>query len=226
MGNLLRAEIYKTGHRKALGICLAFTIIIELLNSFLHGGNQVDTMALLIEIIGLITCVLYAGLSIGNDFSSRTIFHTVTSGKSRFCVWISKYLSYFAVCFLLLLVNTLAINGGVLLFHRGDAVISANALPSIFVYSCAGILYDLCLVSLFFFITMQVKDSGISIAVCTVLAGGIISNSKLLWVDRLFPLFSTQTVMNDIPTCNFLMVLLVPWAVLVFGVLLFRKRDL
>lgn len=51
----------------ALDICLVFTIGIELLNAFLHGGKQVGTMTLLIKIIGLITCLLFAGLFSGND---------------------------------------------------------------------------------------------------------------------------------------------------------------
>ena len=56
MVNLLQAELYKITHTKVMAICLVFTAGIEFVNSFLHGGNQIDTMTLLIEIIGLISC--------------------------------------------------------------------------------------------------------------------------------------------------------------------------
>ena len=50
-----------------MAICLVFTAGIEFVNSFLHGGNQIDTMTLLIEIIGLISCALFSGLSVGTQ---------------------------------------------------------------------------------------------------------------------------------------------------------------
>lgn len=226
MGNLLRAELYKTIHRKSLSICLAFTITIEFLNGFLHGGNQIDTMTLLVEIIGLVTCALFAGLFIGNDFSSRTIFHTITSGKSRICVWISKYLAFFVVSFIILFVNALTINISVILFHGMTSGFLAENLIDIFIYNIAGIFYDLCLVSIFFLVTMQVKESGISIAISTVLVGVIISNSKVFWVDRMFPLFNSYMIMSNIPIINLMIITTLPFILMLVGIILFKRRDM
>lgn len=134
-----------------MAICLVFTAGIEFVNSFLHGGNQIDTMTLLIEIIGLISCALFSGLSVGTDFSGRTIIHTVTSGKSRSCVWVSKYLSFFMACIVLLSVNSLAANAGFLLFHRTGLVFSLTGMTAVVLYTFAGIVYDLCLASLLYY---------------------------------------------------------------------------
>lgn len=226
MGNLLQAELYKITHTKVMAICLFFTAGIEFLNSFLHGGNQIDTMTLLVEIIGLIICALFSGLFIGTDFSGRTIIHTVTSGKSRSCVWISKYLSFFMACIVLLSVNALAANAGFLLFHRAGLVFPLTGMTAVVLYTFAGIVYDLCLASLFFMITMQIKESGISIAVSTLFVAVMISNSELLWVDRMFPLLNAQTVMNGIPFRHFLALLPVPVIVLCAGLQFFKRRDL
>lgn len=226
MSNLFRAELYKTIHRQSFGICITFAIIVEFINGFLHGGNLVDTMTLLVEIIGLVTCALFAGLFIGNDFGNRTIFHTATSGKSRVCVWISKYLAYFVVGFIILLVNALAINISFILFHGIKAGVLAENLVGIFIYSLAGIFYDLCLVSIFFLVTMQAKDSGISIAISIVSVGAIISNYKVFWVDRLFPLLNCDTIMGNIPITSLLIIIVLPLVLMLVGIILFKQRDM
>lgn len=226
MGNLLRAELYKTTHRKILGICLVFVAIIELFNGFLHGGNQIDTMTLLGEIIGLVTCALFAGIFIGNDFSNRTIIHNITSGKSRACVWLSKYMVFFVNSLIILFINTLAANVGVILFHGMKSGLLAANFIAILGYSMAGIFYDLCLVSIFFLVIMQVKDSGISIAISTVLVGAIISNSKIFWVDRLFPLLNSYTIKNDIPIVSLLIITLLPFIIMLIGIALFKRKDM
>lgn len=226
MSDLLRAELCKITHTKALAICLAFTSGIELVNGFLHGGSQIGTMTLLTEIIGLITCVLFSGLFIGADFSSRTMILTVTSGKSRSCVWISKYLSFSLACIVILIVNALAVNAGFLLFHGSDLVFHWTDFTSIVLYTFAGIVYDLCLTSLFFIITMQLKESGTSIAASTLLVAVMISNSKLLWVDRLFALGNGHGIMEHIPFGNVLAILLVPVIVVWGGMKGFEQRDL
>ena len=219
MDNLIGAELYKTTHRKTFGICLVFAAAVEFLNGFLHGGDQIDTMTLLIEIIGLLTCALFAGLFIGADFSSRTIFHAVTSGKNRACVWISKYLSFMAVSLIILLVNILAVNVSVILFHGTSSILLPQDFIPVLAYDIAGVCYDLCLASLFFLISMVVKEGGISIAVSTVLIGVIISNSRFLWVDRLFPL-------GTVPAGSFLLIIPVPLAAMFIGIMLFKKRNM
>lgn len=226
MSNLLQAEIYKIIHRKPLGICLLFPVIIEFVNGFLHGGDQPGTMTLLMEIIGLISCSLFAGLFIGADFSSRTMIHTVTAGKNRVLIWISRYLSFLITSFVILLANMLAAYASFLSFHGIDVAFTAIECIAVIIYTAAGIFYDLCLVSFFFFITMLVKESGISIAVSVVISGILIANSNVFWVDRLFPLINAQAIMSSIPVRNLLIVVLISLGLMLSGSLLFQKRDI
>lgn len=229
MGNLIRAEIYKIVHRKTLKICMAFIIVIEFLNAFLHGGTQLGTMTLLIEIIGLMACALFSGLSVGAEYGSRTIFHTVTSGKSRGCVWFSKFTAFSVGCLLILAVNALAVDTGFLLFHgMGTEIVrhAGSKIASMLTYTVAGMFYDLCLVSLFFFLAMQIRESGIAIAASAALTALIISNSDFLWVDRLFPLMNGDAAVELIPMGIFLIVILIPVVVIGAGIWVFGRRDL
>lgn len=226
MGNLLNAELYKIIHRSTIGICLVFTVVIEFVNGFLHGGNQIGTLTLLIEIIGLVSCALFAGLFTCADFSSRTIFHAVTSGKNRISVWFSRYLTFLITSFILLLVNQFAVFASFLLFHGIDRILTINELLSIALYTVSGIIYDLCLVSFFFFVAMQVRESGVSIAVSVVLTGIMISSSGILWVDRIFPLPNPRSILNSIPISSLCPVLLLTLLLILSNVLLFQKRDI
>ena len=79
-----------------------------------------------------------------------------------------------------------------------------TGMTAVVLYTFAGIVYDLCLASLFFIITMQIKESGISIAVSTLYVA----------------------VMNGNPFRNFLVLLSVPVIVLCVGILFFKRRDL
>lgn len=69
-------------HRKSFWICALFALLVELVNGFLHGGDQVETMTLLMEIIGLLTCALFAGSFVCTDFVNRTIYHALTAVKA------------------------------------------------------------------------------------------------------------------------------------------------
>lgn len=226
MGNLIGAEIYKMVHRKTLKICIAFTVAIEFMNAFLHGGSQIDTMTLLIEIIGLVACALFAGLFIGAEYGSRTLFHAVTSGKSRSHVWSCKFIAFLAGCAFILAVNVLAVDAGFLLFHGMTMSLGKSDIAAVGIYTVAGMIYDLCLVSLFFFIAMQIRESGMSIAASTVLAALMFSNSKFLWVDRLFPLINGSAAVGLIPVGSFLIVILVPIVVMGVGIGVFGRRDM
>lgn len=225
-GDLVHAELYKLLKRKTLALCLAFVLAIEMINGFLHGGDQIKTMTLLMEIIGLITCALFAGLFVCTDFSSRTIYHILTSGKSRVCVWLGKYLAYFAACFVLLLVNVLAANISLLLFRSDQLALSDLAWQFVLGYSTAGVIYDLCLVSLFFLIAMQIKESGLTIAIAVVLVGLMVANSQLLWTDRLLPVLAPQANFQSIPISNFLLLWLLPGLAALMGIGLFKRCRL
>lgn len=226
MGDLLQAELYKMYHCKTLTICVVFVLAIELVNGFLHGGDQIGTMILLMEIIGLVACALFAGAFVCTDFSHKTVYHTLTSGKSRACVWFSRYLAYSAACLLLLLINALAVNGSVIFFHNDQLSLAALIWPSILGYTIGGMIYDLCLVSVFFLIAMQIKESGLTIAISVILTGLIIANSDLFWVDRLLPLLTPQINALSIPTTNCLLLLLLPCLVALLGIGLFKRCRL
>lgn len=224
--DLLCAEMYQLRHRKSFWICALFALLVELVNGFLHGGDQVETMTLLLEIIGLLTCALFAGSFVCTDFVNRTIYHTLTAGKSRRCVWISKYLAYGAACLGLLLINILAANVSILIFHYDQLAWSDPAWLSVLGYTFCGIVYDMCLVSLFFLLALQIKENGLTIAIAVVLTALMIASSELLWVDRLLPLLTPQLSLQSIPINNCLLLLLLPCLTALLGTGLFDRCSL
>ncbi|HEX3027308.1 MAG TPA: hypothetical protein VHR42_08820 [Clostridia bacterium] len=95
MGRLLHAEFYKLVHDKIYWI--TFTAIL-LFNMILLSGSSVLSFtgqealaeSMEKEIVTILIVCIYEGLFIGDDFAGRTLYHSLSAGKSRSSVLFAK----------------------------------------------------------------------------------------------------------------------------------------
>lgn len=95
MGRLLHAEFYKLGHDKIYWITFAAILLFNMIllsgSSVLNfTGQEVLAESIKKEIVTILIVCIYEGLFIGDDFAGRTLYHSLSAGKSRSSVLFAK----------------------------------------------------------------------------------------------------------------------------------------
>lgn len=183
MRKLLKAELYKLLHGKELPICIAASFVLPVL-MIVVGGYENGKLVLTTEsreIIGLVIGALFAVTYVGKDFTSKTIHHALTSGAGRGQVLGSKFVSYQIACFFLLILNILAMGGGYSIFYGWGQRFTGEELFFAAVYSLSGIFFDLCILSVPFFICVLLRSQALSMAASFGMIGLAIALSQMPW---------------------------------------------
>ena len=103
MKRLMKAELYKFGHEKSVWIisavliaCACISIFTQVYpnaeNAFTNLGKDVMVLYL--------ACAIYAGVSLADEFSNRTIIHIIAHGYSRMQFLMAKLIHYLLGCLL------------------------------------------------------------------------------------------------------------------------------
>ncbi len=201
MYNLFKAEIYKLKLSKELLICTVGLFMLGLISVYYGGGTTgKETLSSQSrEIFGLITCTLFCIIYIGRDFSFKTINHTLTAGHKRSKVLLSRYASYLGSCIVLLLINYLFMGGLYILFYGWGQSFTEAELYFVIVYVLIGIFFDLCILSLPFFICILIRNSSIATALSVGIIGIILSLSQMPWDTIAYCIGSKDTSLDVSP---------------------------
>lgn len=167
MINLIKAEWFKLKRDKNI---LIITIIIVVAGIITLVSNTNSTGKLLYSgemktMVALTACALYAGISIGTDFTRRTIQRNVMAGHNRITILISRLISYLFVCALFSLLTAIIFGGVYSLFYGWGEEFTNDELIYVIKSTILSILFNLCNASIMFFISFLIKDTGVSTAV-------------------------------------------------------------
>ncbi|MEG1312164.1 MAG: ABC transporter permease subunit [Romboutsia sp.] len=183
MHNLFKAEIYKLKYSKELIICIIGLFVLGAIGIY-YGGGMTGKESLASqsrEMFGLMACTLFAITYIGRDFSFKTINHTLTAGHKRSKVLLGKYASYTVACIIILLTNYLFMGGLYSIFYGWGQSFTGTELYFVIVYIFMGIFFDLCIVSIPFFICVLIRNSSIAMALSAGVIGLIFTLSQMPW---------------------------------------------
>lgn len=183
MYNLLKAETYKLKYSKELLICIIGLFILGIITIY-YGGESTGKESLASqsrEMFGLMACTLFAITYTGKDFISKTINHTLTSGNKRNKILLSKYVSYIIACIIILLANYFFMGGVYSFIYGWGQIFNSTELYFVIVYMSMGIFFDLCIVSIPFFICVLIRNSSIAMALSVGVIGLIFTLSQMPW---------------------------------------------
>lgn len=183
MHNLFKAEIYKLKYSKELLICIIGLLVLGAITIYYGGGTtgKESLASQSREMFGLMACTLFAITYIGRDFSFKTINHTLTAGHKRSKVLLGKYASYTVACIIILLTNYLFMGGLYSIFYGWGQSFTVTELYFVIVYIFMGIFFDLCIVSISFFICVLIRNSSIAMALSAGVIGFIFTLSQMPW---------------------------------------------
>lgn len=226
MHNLIKSEVYKLFHGKELIICIAavmlFSIIMIAFGGYENGKATLTTESR--EIIGLVICTLFAVSYIGKDFTAKTVHHALTSGNARSKVFCSKFISYSVACFILLLLNDIFMGFGYSAFYGWGESFAQQEMFFSFVYILVGILFDLCIVSIPFFICVLIQNNAVAMVTSFGAVALIIALSQMPW-----SYITERIAVHQGGSIDFIFLIsfVVVTAVLNgLGVTVFRKQDI
>lgn len=195
MYNLLKAETYKLKYSKELLTCIIGLFVLGAITIY-YGGESTGKESLSSqsrEMFGLMACTLFAITYIGKDFVSKTINHTLTAGHRRNKVLLSKYISYIIACMIILLTNYLFMGGLYSLLYGWGQSFNGSEIYFVIVYISMGIFFDLCIVSIPFFICMIIRNSSIAMALSVGVIGLIFTLSQMPWDTVAYSMGSKDT---------------------------------
>ncbi|MCR6514928.1 ABC transporter permease [Clostridium sp. LY3-2] len=226
MCNILKAELYKLKYSKELKLTLLLIIIIGTITIYFHG-NPTGRENLLDEstaIFSLISCAIFSGMFIGNEFSKRTIFHLIVSGHSRFSILISKFLSYLIGCLIIIIFNII-INGGIYTIFYGWGVPFDNSeLTFTIIYILINILFSLCIASITFLVPIIIRDGTIATVISTFIMGLFLTLSQTFWLNTVLDISNGVKELQTVITAGIIMI--IPIVIISLGKLLFETQDI
>ncbi|MGL6201904.1 MAG: hypothetical protein ACRC3H_23540 [Lachnospiraceae bacterium] len=168
MFNLLKSELYKLKYDKLLLIISGMILLFGMNNFFLQNvtSGQMAFVQNTKDYVALFASAAYAGMSIGGDFSKRTIHKLVMAGHSRIAVLISKLISYFIGCTILYLLSIVIVTIPYTIAMGWGAAFTASEIGMTASTIFISLLFHLCTAGILFFIAFCIKETGISTAVC------------------------------------------------------------
>lgn len=196
MRDLVKVEIYKLKRDRNLLIIALLIIIFGVIN-IVFQPNENGRLSFINEfkdIFALLGCSLYAGISIGSEFTNRTIQKKIVIGYSRSDVVFSKLISYFIGCIVLFLVSAIMFGVIYSIFYGWGQPLTIYEIIFIISYTLLDIILNLCICSVSFFIAFLIKDAGISTAISICVIGIIISFSQNAWTYVAYYLASNTKI--------------------------------
>lgn len=228
MYNLLKSDLYKLKYSKELKLSLLLIILLGTINilSQVRETGKLMFISEFSDMFGLMGCTLFAGMFIGKEFTNRTIYHPVMTGCGRSSILFSKFLTYWFGCFIILGVN-LILNGGVysIIYGWGQPMVTAEWL-FIIKYSFLHVIFNLCLTSAAFFISVLIKDTGMATAVCSVGMGIFLAVSQMFWNGLNLYLAQGSQSLGSAPIILAFMMIFIPIGVVLISTVLFNKQDI
>ncbi|RDY27672.1 hypothetical protein CHL78_008080 [Romboutsia weinsteinii] len=201
MYNLLKAEIYKLKYSKELLICLVGLFVLSAIN--IYYGNIEGAKSTLAsqsrEMFGLMACTLFAVTYVGKDSLTKTISYTLTSGQSRGRVILSKYCCFLIASTIILIMNYILMGGLYSIFYGWGQLFNSEELYFLIAYIMLGIYFDLCIVSIPFFICILVNTSSLAMALSCGFIGLILSLSQMPWDTVAYSIASKDTSLGILP---------------------------
>lgn len=228
MYNLLKVELYKLKRDKNLLIIGVLIIVFGTINiAFQPDKNgKLSFISEFKDIFALLGCALYAGISIGSEFTNRTIQKKIVMGYSRIEIVFSKLISYFIGCIVLFLLSGIMFGGVYTLFYGWGQALTVHELFFIVNYTLIGIILNLCICSISFFISFFIKDTGISTAISICIVGFIISFSQNAWTYVAYCLASNTKIDFQSALITILFCLITLIAMLSVTCISFKKSEL
>lgn len=226
MYNLLKSDLYKLKYSKELLLSTLVVIIFGIIN-VMTGSDESGKDYFTREFTdwgSMIGCTLFAGMFIGKDFANRTIYHSITIGKRRLSILLSKYITYLTGCSLMIIINLLISSAIYPLVHGWGHPMDSGEIVFILTYSMTHLILNLCITSLPFMIAVLIKDTGIATAMAGVIMGGIVVLSNTFWngiANNLsYRLFDFNTMISLI------VLLFIPLIMMGITSLIFNRQDL
>ena len=177
MKKLMKAELYKFQHEKSLWIISAILITCACISIFTQVYiNAEDTFANLGKdaMVLYLACAIYAGVSFTDEFSNRTIIHTITHGYSRTQFLLAKVIHYLLGC-ILIIVAYLAISTGIAVVALGMSTPASVFIAHIVYAIFTGLPFYFIMAMVFFLFVIATRKGTLSIA-------GSVSSAILLVV--------------------------------------------
>ncbi|MDR3090629.1 MAG: ABC transporter permease subunit [Clostridiales bacterium] len=198
MADIIRAELYNLkrsrGYKWLLAVDAALCVL--LIVSLLLQHRVVYSGKLLFEngfrdFLFIIICAVFAGLSIGADFSSRTINRHIASGYERVSVLAGKTAVYFIAAVPLFSIYPI-ISGiaGSLIWSWGEPLTASSIAHIALVFIMSATL-NLGICGFFVFCSFLLQDAGKSIA-CSIV-GHLVLSTMLRMIGRAVPWFGKIT---------------------------------
>lgn len=177
MKKLMKAELYKFQHEKSLWIISAILITCACISIFTQVYiNAEDTFANLGKdaMVLYLACAIYAGVSFTDEFSNRTIIHTIAHGYSRTQFLLAKVIHYLLGCILIIAVY-LAISTGIAIVTLGMSTPASVFIAHIVYAIFTGLPFYFIMAMVFFLFVIATRKGTLSIA-------GSVSSAILLVV--------------------------------------------
>ena len=228
MYNLLKAEGYKLKFSKELLICIIGLLVLGVITIYYGGGitGKECLASQSREMFGLMACTLFAITYIGKDFVSKTINHTLTAGHRRQKVLLSKYIVYIIACIIILLTNYFFMGGLYSLFYGWGQSFTWTELYFVIVYMLMGIFFDLCIVSIPFFICMLIRNSSIAMALSAGVIGLIFTLSQMPWDTIAYSIGSKDTSLGSISIIFSVIFIVITYLLYLICNYNFKKMDI
>lgn len=177
MKKLMKAELYKFQHEKSLWIISSVLIACACISIFTRVyTNAEDTFANLGKdaMVLYLACAIYAGVSFTDEFSNRTIIHTIAHGYSRTQFLLAKVIHYLLGC-ILIIVAYLSISSVIAVIALGTSTPASVFIAHIVYTIFAGVPFYFILAMVFFLFVIATRKGTLSIA-------GSVSSAILLVV--------------------------------------------
>lgn len=226
MFNLIKSEIYKLKYDKEIRLCILLITIFGVINLYFHGHatGRENLLHESMDMISLVACAVFSGISIGGEFSKRTIYHLIISGHSRFSVFVSKFVSYLLGCTFIVAINII-INGGIysVLYGWGKPF-DYIEIMFIIKYIIVNIIFILCIASAVFIVPFIVRDGAMATVVSTFIMGVFLALSQIFWSYTTLNIASgIFDVSNIYVTCA---IIAIPIIIIIAGNVIFKAQDI
>ncbi len=167
MRYLIKAEFYK--FKKGNSVCFILVVLfccacISIFTGVYSSAENTFLNLAKDYMILILACAIYAGISLTNEFSNRTIIHIIVYGNKRFWIVISKNLHYLAGCtviIVLYLVTTTVISIPIL----GMEGSLLNFIWYIFISILLSLPLYWVVIELFFLIGMAARNGVITMGI-------------------------------------------------------------
>lgn len=185
MKNEFRSELFEFKKSKKLFFFTSILIVCASISIFLglYGNIREAIMNINADIMPIILAfAIYEGISVLEDFTSRIVIYKVVKSKTRHRVLLAKYMFNLFGCILMLFLYHYALYI-ILIFYYGMAG-SLQVFLEVNTILLLEIPFYLCIITLFFCVSIIIKKGTYAIATNVFLSIAIIVFSNTFLVER------------------------------------------